>query len=150
MAARGSFEERSRQLARAVGDGMLQAEITVDQLYAADQHENTSYRHAPGRTSHYLSKPLLGRADEWMTRLARAAITETGSALRREMREIVEDWTRASEQITPIDENDLPRSHARTVTDDGAPIYVRPAAQRRLTEAELAAKRKRRGWGGRR
>lgn len=150
MARRDSFAERSRELARAVGDGVLQAKITVDQRYAEIQHEHTGYRHAPGRTHHYLSKPLLDRSDEWMSRLAQAAVTAQGSALRREMRELVEDWTRASEQITPIDENDLPRSHARTVTDDGAPVYVRPAAQRRLTEAELEAKRKRRGWGGRR
>lgn len=45
--------------------GKLQMNVIAPMPYAADQHENTAYRHPRGGRSHYLSGPAEERKDKY-------------------------------------------------------------------------------------
>ncbi|MFJ4009466.1 hypothetical protein [Streptomyces sp. NPDC090026] len=48
----------SRSGTVSVDEGRLQAAVSYDTPYAARQHEEMDYRHAPGRQAKYLEQPL--------------------------------------------------------------------------------------------
>lgn len=128
------------RLERAVGDGVLEMGIVVDQRYAKFQHERQDLIHPTGGQDHYLTNPLYARAEGIMSRLARVAITPTGSALRDQMRHEVEGWVGASVAVTPRWLGDLPGSHAPYVTDSGENVYRRRPVRPRLSDEVLRLK----------
>ncbi|SCD36866.1 hypothetical protein GA0115251_10594 [Streptomyces sp. TverLS-915] len=48
----------SRSGTASVDVGALSAAVSFDTPYAVRQHEELTYRHAPGRTAKYLERPL--------------------------------------------------------------------------------------------
>ncbi|MEW2351436.1 hypothetical protein AB0904_27685 [Streptomyces sp. NPDC006684] len=48
----------SRSGTASVDEGALTAAVSYDTPYAVRQHEELTYRHAPGRTAKYLERPL--------------------------------------------------------------------------------------------
>jgi hypothetical protein len=46
-----------------VDEGALQASVSYDTVYAARQHEELTWRHAPGRSAKYLEGPAVEEAD---------------------------------------------------------------------------------------
>lgn len=68
-------------------------------------------------------------------------------SLRERAALVAEDLAAQVQDHAPVEFNDLRRSGHPFVTDDGATIYDRPAAQRRLTEEELRAKGRSRSLG---
>lgn len=139
-----SFTDRIEHLAAAVGHGTLTGRVVVDQVYAHYQEVNEHFRHPRGGQARYLRTALLTGRVDYMDRLARGAVTRDGSDLVRAMTHNVEDVTARQQQLTPILFNNLKRSGHPSVADDDRVVYDRPALQRRLTEAELRALRRRR------
>jgi hypothetical protein len=131
----GTFDERIRYLEDQVGDGDITAGCEVNQAYAQNQHENTSFRHTVGR-ARYLGDPLMENAFNLVDGMARAVITEDGSRIREEMIDISEDMSRWVFTNAPRDPDIgdvLANSGSPYVEDDGIEIYRRPpVAPRRL------------------
>lgn len=142
MARKGTWRQRLDQLARNVGDGALVGQYTVNQRYAAYQHVHQNLNHPRGGGPNYVSDPLESRHDEWFRGIARGLLD--GSAPAR-MAEAMDDLDAQVRVRAPLDENDLRRSGAYTVTDNGAVVVQRSADVPRLTDAELRAKSARRG-----
>lgn len=90
MAGADEFIKRTQFLEVEVGSGTITAGCIVDQIYAQNQHENTSFHHDDGR-SHYLGGPLMENAFNLVDGMARAVIIPEGSRIREEMKDIAED-----------------------------------------------------------
>lgn len=126
--ADGSFDERIEFLSDQVGTGYITAGCIVDQPYAQNQHENLSFDHTVGR-ARYLGDPLMENAFNFVDGVARAAITETGSRIKDEMRDIADDMVHFVEVNAPRDPDVgdvLANSASPYVDDNGARIYYRP------------------------
>lgn len=54
----------------SVDEGTLTAAVSYDTPYAVRQHEDMTYRHAPGRTAKYLEHALNSNADDVMELVA--------------------------------------------------------------------------------
>lgn len=124
-----SFDERTRFLEQQVGDGHIVAGCTVDQPYAQNQHETESFNHPYGGRSHYLGGPLLENALILVQRVANSAVTEGGSNLRGEMRDIADtlnDYVVRNAPRDPDVGDVLANSGSPWVTDNGAIVYSRP------------------------
>lgn len=138
----GSFSRRTRELADQVGNGDLEMKLVVDQPYAFWVEVRDELQHPRGQ-SRYVETTMMAGADGWMATLAAGAY----HGLRLAAIEVSEEMVADAANRTPVEFADLIRSGAPTVTDDGAVVYARPAAQRRLSEAEVKAKKRGR-WGG--
>lgn len=137
----GTFAERTRTLERHVGDGTLTGRVVVDQVYARYQHEREDLRHPRGGQAKYLSTPLRGRADEVLREIARTLYQQRPeSAVRRFAEQLADDVA----VYAPVLFNNLRRSGAPSVIDDGAVSWSRPPQQRRLSDAELRVQGRRR------
>lgn len=139
---KGNWRERLDQLERNVGHGVLEGGYNVNQRYAADQHVKQHYNHPRGGGPDYVSIPVERRHKEWFRGIADGLLD--GNAPAR-MVDAMDDLDAQVRVLAPLDENDLRRSGAYTVTDGGQVHADRPAEQPRLTEQQLAAKRRRRG-----
>jgi hypothetical protein len=123
------------QLKRLVGDGLLRSVVTVDQVYALDQHETLTYRHDGNRGPKYLTRALMENYVSYLSEIADGILRDGGrhaiiqSAVYMATREL---WSR-----TPIEYENLKDSGWAQVFDDGTLIFERPADQHRLSEEEL-------------
>lgn len=131
---------RLRELAEHIGDGELTASVVVDQAYAQDQHETMHYRHPHGGGPKYLERALFDGHRGYYSDLA-DVIHDEAHPLVDAMRSVGRDLVFDSAAITPVGPNGpfLARSHALTITDQGAEVYHDEPQQRRLTEEELEA-----------
>ncbi|MFI6986028.1 hypothetical protein ACIBSV_46750 [Embleya sp. NPDC050154] len=141
----GDFSRRIRDLADAVGDGKLVGRIVVDQVYAAVQHNDLTYRHPRGGGPMYLSGPLMDKYRGYMRDLAESV--HRPGELPRTMADAMEDMTGEVYSHAPIEFHDLRRSAAPSVEDNGAIVYSRPAEVPRLTAAQLRQKSRARSQG---
>lgn len=73
---RGDLE---RSGVAAVDESTFTGAVSYDEVYAADQHESTTYRHEPGRTDHYLSGPLAEHHEDLLQIVADAIAAEWSS-----------------------------------------------------------------------
>lgn len=139
------FDTRMRFLAEQVGSRRITAGCEVNQPYAQNQHENMSFNHTSGR-DHYLGGPLMENAFNFMDGMARAAITEAGSRIQDEMKDISEDLAHFVFTNAPRDPDIgdvLANSGSPFVIDDGLETYRRPPiAPRRRGNSET-------GWDDR-
>jgi hypothetical protein len=138
MAGAEEFDRRIRQLSDEVGTGKIVAGVTVDQPYAQNQHENPEFSHRVGR-SHYLGAPLMENAFNFVDGIARAAITEEGSRIKDEMRDIAEDMAGFVEKNAPRDPDIgdvLANSGSPFVVDDGVEVFRRPPLAPRKMHSE--------------
>lgn len=137
MPGASEFDERLRYLEEEVGEGSITAGCEVDQAYAQNQHENLSFHHDVGR-SHYLGGPLMENAFNIVDGMARAVITEEGSRIRDEMKDIAEDmahWVETNAPRDPDIGDVLANSGSPYVVDHDVEIFRRPPiAPRRIGE----------------
>lgn len=133
----GTFQKRTDELLESVGDGDLSMHCIVDQLYAKWQHERLDYEHPQGGQAKYLEEPLYAEHRQYLGDLARGVLT---GGLQEQAVLVAEDLAAQVQDHAPVEFNDLRRSGHPIVKDNGAPIYDRAPAQRRLTEEELRAK----------
>jgi hypothetical protein len=136
----GTWRQRLAVLERNVGHGALAGQYRVDQRYAAYQHNTEGLRHPRGGGPRYVSIPLESRHREWYRGLASGLLD--GSVAAR-MAEAMDDLDGQVRILAPLDQNDLRRSGAYTVTDDEAVVIQRGPDVPRLTDAQLRAKGRR-------
>ena len=134
-----TFGEGIERLKAAVGEGNLKGSVEVDQVYAHYQHENPEFEHPRGGKPYYLRDPLFAKADEYMEKLARRAITDTGSELKEAMAANMEDLSDQVAIQAPIEFGNLKESGHPKVESDGVTVYDRPPHSPRLSKEEIRA-----------
>ena len=122
---------------RAGGASKVKATVVVNQPYAQDQHETLYYKHPRGGQAKYLETPLMSMHSNWLqsfaNRLLRGHVEDEWAKVGRSLKNEVP-------KTAPVEFGDLRQSAALTVKAGGSIIVEEPAAQPRLTEAELDAK----------
>jgi hypothetical protein len=138
----GTFGRRMDDLKEIVGDGPLEGTVVVDQIYARYQHEGLDLKHPRGGQAKFLSQPLLDNRDGYLTEIAKTVLEDGG---KQGMESAVEDLAGEGgvETHAPVLWGDLRRSGHPTVRNNGAVVFDRPPAARRLTETELKDKARR-------
>lgn len=141
MPQQGTWRRRLDTLEQNVGRGDLRGTYFVDQRYAAYQHVHKGLNHPRGGGPDYVSIPLEARHREWYRGIASGLLNGSSTA---RMAEAMDDLDSQVRILAPVDENDLRRSGAYHVTDDGAAAITRAAEVPRLTDAQLREKARRR------
>lgn len=139
MAGADEFIRRTTYLMGQVGTGQIQAGCDVNQPYAQNQHENTTFTHQVGRVR-YLGDPLMENSFNFLDGITRAFITPEGSRIPDEMEDIANDMARLVLTNAPRDPDIgdiLANSGSPFVKEDGVETYRRPpVAPRRTTPSE--------------
>jgi hypothetical protein len=128
------FDRRMKYLSEQVGTGWIRAGVIVDQIYAKNQHENTSFEHNTGGRVYYLRDPLMENAFNLVDGMARAVITPEGSRIKDEMRDIAEDLSDYVYHNAPRDPDIgdiLANSGSPYVEENGERVYHRPPVEER-------------------
>jgi len=132
--ARGRFTKDGwRRVLDQVGEGTITAKVTVDQVYAQDQHENPRYRHNDGSMK-FVTGPLLKGSRRWLSAVARNILTTDPKEI---FRRIAEEFADDVEAATPTDDGILDKSAHPQVLERGGVVYDRPPKMHRLSEAEI-------------
>jgi hypothetical protein len=137
MTSTGTFSERIDELRKMVGSGKIVASCTVDQRYAAYQHEHMELHHARGGSAKYLQKPLMERYRDYISDYARTVLEDGGQPA---MERAARDLSDQVEITAPREWGDLMKSGHPKVEQAGRTLYDRPPKAARLTEQELKAK----------
>lgn len=142
------FSEGIAELKRIVGTGKLDATVTVAQVYAAPQERSfwetgplagvRIRNHPGGGGGNFLGSQIAERAphelQSWLSRAISDRIPTIDSA-----RQFGEAVAKGVETRAPVEFNNLRRSAAVTVTDDGAVVFEKPATVPRLSRDQLRA-----------
>lgn len=137
--ARKKASEGIRDLIERTSGPTISSTVTVDQVYAQDQHETLWYKHPRGGQAKYLEEPMFAGFSKWFqsfaNKLLRADSADEawhdgpGTALQNVV-----------PKFAPVEFGDL-RQSAGLQTKVGSSIrHERPPIQPRLTEWELDAK----------
>jgi len=142
----GSFFDRIDELDERIGGGHLVGDVHVDQAYAFNQHEgywvtgpNAGKRLDNGGHLHYLSGPLFAHADQYFGEIADRVLDEGP------VEPMIDNVKNLITQVlidAPVRFDNLRRSAAGTVTDNGDMAWHQPAEVPRLSAQELAAERR--------
>jgi hypothetical protein len=133
-----SFESRIAELSAMVGNGILRGTVTVDQVYAQNQHESLDFRHPHGGQAKYLEEPLFRNMDGYLRKIADGILDDGGrDAMIRAMDDLAGSGGVATH--APIEHGYLRGSGHPSVTSEDAEIYDRPPLVPRLSEAALSA-----------
>lgn len=132
--------EGIRELMERTSGPPVKAIVTVDQVYAADQHETLYYRHPRGGQAKYLESPMFAGYAKWFQRFADRMLRRGGDVPR--------DWFNgpgASLQavvpkFAPVEFGDLKRSAGLVVKVGSEVRFTQPPEQPRLTDWELEGK----------
>lgn len=142
-----SFAERIDTLKAMVGDGYLDAEITVNQVYAHYQDSGAGphgkpaalFIHPRGGEAGYLSGQVAARRDEVISAWARTLLRE--GPIPTTVR-LVNSFCDQVYARAPREFWILRNSAAGKVHDNGRPTFDRPPMMPRLSQAELNAIRR--------
>jgi hypothetical protein len=121
------------------GGSKVKATVTVDQPYAQDQHETLYYKHPRGGQAKYLETPLFSDHPKWLQKFANRLLMN-GTDAADEWADVGRSLKNEVPKTAPVEFGDLRQSAALQVKEGGSIIVNEPAAQPRLTEAELDAK----------
>jgi len=136
----GTFQEKTNELIREVGDDKLTGSVVINQVYAQNQHESVHFKHPHGGRAKYLETAL--RQQEYnMLRHLSSNLRWLRTAMIRNM----ETLSREAARHTPVLYGNLIASGRPMVKDNGALVYDRLPAQGRLSDAELKAQGRRTG-----
>lgn len=130
----GDFQAKMAQIQADVGFGTLSGSIIVDQVYAQNQHESTWFKHPRGGSAKFLILAFREQQYNVMMKLA-GNLRHLVDAMMSGM----ETTVLAQVAKTPLLYGNLKASGSPRVLDNGAIVRHRPAAQRRLSDAELRA-----------
>lgn len=134
------FLERIDHLIDQVGDGIMSAEVVVDQVYAKYQELREDLVLHGGGRHHYTRDSLYEHLDELMQMWADNLLTPDGSDIKHAAEKIAEALASGVYRNAPFEFGDLKGSAHPTAYDNGAVIYDRPPAVGRLTEQQLRNK----------
>lgn len=132
--------EGIRQLIERTGGGNIRATVEVDQPYAQDQHETLYYRHPRGGRAKYLEGPLFENYPQWIQGFADRLLSARKDASDLWAEECGTPLKKSVAKNAPKEFGDLAMSAALVVREGTSVVRSEPAAQPRLTEAELDAK----------
>ncbi len=147
-----SFDEAVDELKAIVGHGVLEAEISVNQVYAhwidgtpdqipgRSKHKfSVEFDHPHGGEAQFLSGQIPEKRDstfaEWAREALRGGLVRSTIRIALEMRDQV--FMRA-----PVEFGMLHNSTSIKVSDHGEPVFYTPALVPRLSEAEIKAIRR--------
>jgi hypothetical protein len=136
----GDFEQRMTHLIDAVGVGLLEAEVIVDQVYAKYQELRDDLVLHGGGQHHYTRDALFDQADRIMQLLASRLLTADGSDIKAAVADVAEMLATGVFERAPFEFGDLKASGAPHAYDNGAEYYSRPPGVHRLSKDELRAK----------
>lgn len=147
------FFERIDELKDLVGHGDLVGDVTVDQIYAFNQHEgywetgpNAGKTLNNGGHLQYLGGPLREKTDSYCQEIADRLLDEGP------VKPMIDNMKNLVTQVlihAPVRYDNLRRSAAGTVTDEGSVAWHQPAEVPRQSAEELKAERAGRGKSGR-
>lgn len=129
-----------RRVLDQVGQGNLEGQLRVDQVYAQYHHERMDLHHPRGGGPKYLESALYANYSDYLTRVARAFL---GGDPENAMAKCMESLDRDMASRAPVEFNNLRKSGNPRVISQGAKVYDRPAKQHRLSREELRALRHR-------
>jgi hypothetical protein len=134
----GTFSERIGALRELTGRGEpLKGTVTVNQRYAAYQHEHAELHHPRGGSAFYLRKPLFDGYRDYLSDYARTVLRDGGvPAMKRSM----EHLSVQVEVTAPREWGDLLRSGHPKVKLGEETVYDRPPKVGRLSAEELRVK----------
>lgn len=133
-----SFESRVTELSAMVGNGVLRGTVTVDQVYAQNQHESLDFRHPHGGQAKYLEQPLFANMDDYLRSIANGILEDGGrEAMIRAMNDLAGSGGVATH--APIEHGYLRGSGHPSVYSEDAEIYDRPPLVERLSPEALRA-----------
>lgn len=118
----GDFVERARYLEEQVGNGKLEIGASVQQAYAAAQHNRDPY----------LEVPFIIQRGEMLEKLAGAAVTPEGSRLTDAAIEVADMFDEMVTSNAPVKDAILRDSTETWVIDDGIALVVSPARDARV------------------
>jgi hypothetical protein len=142
VVAVGTFVDRIQVLRDNVGAGKLEGTVTVDQRYAADQHFHDEYYHPDGGKAYYLRDPLYAGQVQYLQHYADRVLADDGNAGSGAMMDNMEHLSDAVYEQAPWEFADLRASGHPRVEHDGAVVHDRAPHVARLTDSEIAEKRK--------
>lgn len=137
----GTFGARMDTLNRIVGTGKLEGTVTIDQVYAQNQHETKSFRHPRGGQAKYLEDALKVEGPKILKALASRALAPDGLVGAMTAGQI--RLRNRAARLTPRLYGNLKKSGAVTVRDKGMVVMKIPAEVKRLTDAQLRAQERR-------
>lgn len=130
----GTFVDRMQELSKLVGTGKVETIVRFDQAYAGRQERNLLNNHPRGGGPKFLHNAIVGEHRTHIERVAMELFRGNTQVLYIRLGENVANRAAAS---APIELGNLRQSGAVKVKVGGRNIYVREAAQRRLTRTEL-------------
>lgn len=146
-----SFQQRATELQRIVGNGPLQVEIHVNQIYshyqATDGRDDPRvmrrpFRHPRGGVSGFLSRQIdargRGELRDWARRIFEHSTPVEGA------KTTVDELVKGVFELAPRETGDLRRSGSGKVFDNHRLAHDRPPDVPRLSESALRARRRRR------
>lgn len=120
------------------GGPKVKATVTVNQIYAQNQHETLWFKHPRGGQAKYLETPLFAKHQNWIQSFANKLLRTRDAA--REWGGVGRALKNEVPRTAPVEFGDLRRSAALTVREGGSVIIHEPPLQGRLNEMELEAK----------
>lgn len=130
--------EGIQDLIDRTGGPKVKATVTVDQIYAQNQHETLYFRHPRGGMAKYLETPLFAEHPKWIEEFANRVLRSSSAA--REWGGVGRKLVKAVTKTAPVEFGDLRRSGALEVREGASVVVNEPAPQKRLSEAERDAK----------
>lgn len=138
----GTFGERIQTLRDNVGGGEMVGNVEVDQRYAADQHFHDEYKHPDGGKAYYLRDPLYAKESDFMEHLAEKLLEGDGKEFSSAMMDNMESLSQGVYDEAPWEFADLRASGHPSVTVRGELVHDRAPQCPRLSDGEIAEKRK--------
>ena len=135
LMGKGTFWSRCDKLEAIIGHGDLRGVVTVDQVYAQDQHNNLTYNHEGQGIPAFLSVALRANYRGYLNAIADTVLHDGGVS--GMIQSMVFLATREMHRYAPIEFGTLRNSGEAAVYKGGALVFDRPANARRLTEAEI-------------
>jgi hypothetical protein len=121
-----------------VGSGTLKGTVSVDQVYAQNQHESLNFRHPHGGRAKYLEQPLFENHEHYLRWIADSVLEDGGQhGMIRAMDDLAGDGGVATN--APIEFGYLRGSGHPVVRSGEEVVYDRPPLVERLTEDQLRA-----------
>lgn len=129
-----------QELIDGTGGGIVQSTVTVDQIYAQNQHESLNFKHPRGGQAKYLEAPMFSGYARWFQKFA--------DGMLRGRLDVPKEWHDGPgkalqgmvPKFAPVEFDDLRRSAGLVTTVNREPKFEVPAEQPRLTDWELEGK----------
>lgn len=137
---------RLQELLDKTGGPKVESVVTIDQIYAQDQHENLTYKHPTGRAK-FLEEPMYENSAHMLQRFA-SRMLETDDVPRLWHEELGNKTADHASRNAPLMFGDLRESMDVTTKAGGGVVAHTPPLQHRLTGAELRVKDALRGEHG--